>query len=273
MRGDTTVQNMSLGQREALIERCERVRAWNYSVRADGLKRAGTTGRTADAQSFGRAQVWCVGDHARVHLLDGATVDQLPGIERWLSERGVSGGIDVLPIDASPSVVSVLRGRGYRFVRSLPLLIQALDEPASRPLGPCVVVEVDVEDPEFVETYLAGYEVPAVQRAELGADDVVRWRAESARCFLARLDGRPIAAATLVVHDKIARLANCVTLPEARSRGAQAALIAARLQCSRDLGIELAIADAQLDGPSYRNLTRAGFRLGAAIAQWRKPAA
>lgn len=97
-----------------------------------------------------------------------------------------------------------------------------------------------------------------------------RWQAEGARRFIARMGGEAIAAATLVTFDDIARLASCAALPHARGRGAQAALIGARLQLAADAGSELAISDARQGGGSLRNLARAGFAVCAQITQWRR---
>jgi hypothetical protein len=134
------------------------------------------------------------------------------------------------------------------------------------------VQELDGESGEFRETFLAGYEVPISELGNASTLFEERWRAEGARRFIARLDGKPVAAATLVVFDGVARFANCATLPHARNLGAQSGLIRARLRCAVALGLKLAIADARQGGASIRNLARAGFGICAHITQWQKSA-
>jgi ribosomal protein S18 acetylase RimI-like enzyme len=99
-----------------------------------------------------------------------------------------------------------------------------------------------------------------------------RWHTERARRFLARIGGKPVAAATLVVIDGIARLANAATLPEARGMGAQAALIRTRLRAAAEAGLAVATSDARQGGGSLRNLARAGFTVCAQITQWSRSA-
>src|SRR5262249_3425036 len=134
------------------------------------------------------------------------------------------------------------------------------------------VEELDGESSEFRDTFLAGYEVPANDLANAKTLFEERWRAEGARRFIACINGQTIAAATLVVFDGVARLANCATLPHSRNLGAQSALIRARLRCAATLGLKLAISDARQGGGSIRNLARAGFGICAHITQWQKRA-
>ena len=55
------------------------------------------------------------------------------------------------------------------------------------------------------------------------------------------------------------------TLPERRGRGAQSALIAARIEAARGAGCTVVVTETGVpvdgdEGPSYRNLRRAGFQ-------------
>ena len=51
-----------------------------------------------------------------------------------------------------------------------------------------------------------------------------------AHLYLAELEGRPIAAATLYMHEGVALMGGASTIPSARGRGAQLALLERRLQ-------------------------------------------
>jgi hypothetical protein len=260
----------SLPGTDEFIERCERMRAWNYVVRAAAQAGMAPPVEAAGTARFGGARIWFTGDRARVHLLSEASLDQLPAIEAWLEERKLAALFDVLPIVACRPVTLALCGAGYRLVAWQPLLYQMLPTPTEAAHAGLEVHEVDGDNTEFRNAFIAGYELP--EHEVEGAAPILeeRWRAEGARRFVARIDGRAVAAATLVVFDGIARLANCATLPQARNRGAQAALIHARLRCASDAGATLAIADARQGGVSLRNLARAGFAVCAHITQWRK---
>ncbi|NMO51746.1 GNAT family N-acetyltransferase [Actinoplanes sp. TBRC 11911] len=75
-----------------------------------------------------------------------------------------------------------------------------------------------------------------------------------------------VAAAHLFVHDGIAALNSAVTAPTHRRRGAQSALIAARIGKARELGCRRVVAETHeaLGGrvnSSTRNLLRVGMRV------------
>jgi GNAT superfamily N-acetyltransferase len=82
---------------------------------------------------------------------------------------------------------------------------------------------------------------------------------------LAAYDGDvPVAVAALFVLGRAAWLGSAGTLPEHRGRGAQSALLAARISLGRELGLETLTTETgeQLPGrpsASYRNILRAGF--------------
>lgn len=109
----------------------------------------------------------------------------------------------------------------------------------------------------FLDLLDAGY---AASR-EIG--DLIR--AEHAhpmvRGFIASRNDKPLAAAAMSVHPTGAVFGGASTLSAARGTGAQAALLAHRLQQARALGIPLATATAAPGAPSIRNLSRLGFTI------------
>ena len=78
--------------------------------------------------------------------------------------------------------------------------------------------------------------------------------------FLAELDGRPVGAASLHVHARTGWLRGAVVEPQARGRGIQRALIAARVKHAIEKGCDLIGSWAEPDGPSGANLERMGMR-------------
>jgi hypothetical protein len=88
--------------------------------------------------------------------------------------------------------------------------------------------------------------------------------------FLAELDGRPIATAALVVQDDVALLAGASTIPDGRRRGAQNALLAARLQYAAARACDVAMMGALPGSGSQRNAERHGFRIAYTRIKWRR---
>jgi hypothetical protein len=266
----TSADASGLPGTDEFILRCERVRARNYALRAESQAALSPPVEAAGVASFGGALAWFAGKRTRVNLLDASSLAQLPAIEAWFGAQGLTPEFDVLPIVACRPVVQALGERGYRLVAWQPLLHRSLSQAIEAPRGAVDIEERPAEDSVFLDTFMHGYEIPHVDHAGGARIMQARWRIEGARCFLARIGGKPVAAATLVEIDGIARLANAATLPESRGLGAQSALIRTRLRAAAHAGLSLATADARQGGGSLRNLARAGFTVCAQITQWRK---
>jgi hypothetical protein len=115
----------------------------------------------------------------------------------------------------------------------------------------------------FGEVAAAGFGMPPPFRAWLAATvGRANWRH-----YLA-WDGRvPVAGAALFVHGDVGWLGVASTLPVARRRGAQSALMARRIDDGRALGCRWFVTETGEDtpsrpNPSFRNMLRAGFTLG-----------
>jgi hypothetical protein len=78
--------------------------------------------------------------------------------------------------------------------------------------------------------------------------------------YLAYVDGVPAAAAAMFAFDGVADCFVASTLPEARGRGAQTALIQRRLADGAATGCTLATAQSVVTNASPRNFARQGFR-------------
>ncbi|MBK8911533.1 MAG: GNAT family N-acetyltransferase [Chlorobi bacterium] len=83
--------------------------------------------------------------------------------------------------------------------------------------------------------------------------------------YLAFDDEAPIGAAAMFVRDGIAWFGIAATLPSCRGRGGQSALVAQRINDAVALGCRHLVAETSGElhppNPSFRNMTRAGFRL------------
>jgi GNAT superfamily N-acetyltransferase len=95
-------------------------------------------------------------------------------------------------------------------------------------------------------------------------------RRAGAPSFLAELEGRPVATGALSICEGVALLAGASTVPEARRRGAQLALLDARLAYASERGCDLAMLCAQPGSGSQRNAERHGFRIAYTRIKWRQ---
>jgi len=83
----------------------------------------------------------------------------------------------------------------------------------------------------------------------------------TATCFLALLDGEPVGGGAMATHKGLASFFSASTRPALRGRGAQTALLHARLSAAVTAGCDLAMVHTTPGTASQRNVERAGFQL------------
>ncbi|MBC7804554.1 MAG: GNAT family N-acetyltransferase, partial [Akkermansiaceae bacterium] len=169
-------------------------------------------------------------------LFDPVTPGVLDEIEHYFAARGAPVIHEVCPL-AGVALAALLHERGYLPVEFTSVMYRPIhadtghaqthggSEVTVRVTGPA---EADV----WADTSAGGWgAVPGASEflRDIGAINAAR---EDAVCFLAEMGGKPIAAAALCVSsgEGVAQMAGACTLPGARRRGAQLALLAARMR-------------------------------------------
>jgi GNAT superfamily N-acetyltransferase len=127
---------------------------------------------------------------------------------------------------------------------------------------------------EFARIVRDAYALPAtidpVVAAAVGSDG---WT-----CWLALAGDEPAGAAALFVHDGAGYLGYASTAAGHRGKGAQSALLAARIGRARELGCDAVFTETGEKRPdrpsnSYRNIMRAGFEELGVVTNWLGPPA
>ena len=132
----------------------------------------------------------------------------------------------------------------------------AIPQPSDLRAGPVGLDEVD----EWVRVLLDGFGMPH------SLADMMTAGIDGGLQPFAVWDGeKMVAAADLYVHHGVGSLNATATLPTHRNRGAQTALIAARIRAAGKAGCrwlvaETAVAEHGTSSPSFRNLKRAGLQ-------------
>lgn len=120
----------------------------------------------------------------------------------------------------------------------------------------------------FARIVRISYDLPRRVEPTIAAVPGRRWH-----CWIA-LDGdEPAGVAALFAADGAAYLGLAGTLPEHRGKGAQNALLAARIRHAADLGCDVVVTETgerRDDRPSnsYRNILRAAFTEVGVTANW-----
>lgn len=223
---------------------------------------AGLSARTAEV---GRALCLRLDDASEVTMfnrvlglgLDApATEEQLDGALAFLD--GVHAYVTVAPDAEPPELQGWLAERRHvpdhgwtKFSRP------TADPPEAR-----TELRVErVEDGEpFAEAAVHGFGEPLVSREWLAALAT----AGGWQCYVAFDGAEPVGAGALFVAGELGWVGIGATKPEHRGKGAQSALLAARIAAAADAGCSVVVTEtgAPVDGVpggSYRNIVRAGF--------------
>jgi hypothetical protein len=204
-------------------------------------------------------------------LVAPPSVDILDAIERFFDERHAPVCHEVCPL-ADSSHLELLGGRRYRPIELSTVLFREASEvsPAS-PVVNRVAVRIVAHDESslWARTFADGW------RDQAGVSDLIEplARVSALRSgvglFLVEEEGRAIAAGSLSMTGGVALLSGASTVPAARGRGAQSALMAARLSHAAKQGCDIAMVVALPGSGSQRNAERNGFRIAYTRTKWR----
>jgi len=205
-------------------------------------------------------------------MFQAPTADDFDRLERFFFERGAPADHEVSP-QTDPTTLALLTERGYRPIEFTSVMY--LPVPSAYPtnvgLDPRLRTRViqSGEEDAWASVSARGWgEYPELREFLLGMGQVIA-SSQGALVFLAEWDDIPIGTAVLWCHDGVALLGGASTVPEARRRGAQRALLAARLAHAADAGCDLAMMCAQPGSASQRNAERQGFRIAYTRTKWR----
>jgi GNAT superfamily N-acetyltransferase len=202
-------------------------------------------------------------------LFQTPAADDFAALEAFFVERGAPVYHEVSPL-ADPEALALLNARGYQPVELTSVMYRVLGDLQERRAADVTVRRAGPEDNEACARAMAEgwrqagyadfiYDMGRVYAASEGMD-----------LFLAEIDGRAIATGVLSIHEGVAHLAGAATVPDGRRRGAQNALLDARLQFAAGRGCDLALIGAAPGSGSQRNAERNGFRIAYTRIKWQK---
>jgi hypothetical protein len=207
----------------------------------------------------------------RLGLAAPATAADLETIERFFRERGAPVNHEVSPL-ADAGLPTLLTGRGYRPTEFTSVMYRPIDRGVRFADARNPAIRVRRIGPEEGERWAraaadgwSGH--PGLVDFMLDAGRIITSR-EDVAPFIAELDGRPIAAGAMSLHQGVALLAGASTIPDARRQGAQLALLESRLRFAAEQGCDLAMIGALPGSASQRNAERRGFRIAYTRIKW-----
>lgn len=177
-----------------------------------------------------------------------------------------------LSVLADPSVGGVLTDRGYRLHGFEHVFGLALDGGRTEPVQRNVSIDVarddqlsswlDIAVEAFVNLDGTGSVADdALPREQLADAISEAMNAPGFIRYLARIDGEAVGEAAMRIDGDLAQIAGAGTLPHARGKGVQKALVQRRLGDARRAGCTLAVVTTAPGTRSQDNVMRRGFEL------------
>jgi GNAT superfamily N-acetyltransferase len=199
-------------------------------------------------------------------LAGPVTAAELDAMEAHLCPGGLSTRqLEICPF-VDPTLPALLAARGYRvnewqllWTRAIP---SAPIEPPERPELALHVRRVQTGEEEiFLRVVLAGF----LESEDVPADALALMRptafAVDHELYLAFAGDEPIGGGALAWSGGVALVNGSGVRPAFRRRGAQGALLRARLERARELGCEIACSSTLPGTASRRNMERHGFQV------------
>lgn len=194
------------------------------------------------------------------------TLHHLDDIERLYAQHGLTPTFEIVPSRHTERLGLALQDRGYAMLQ-FHAGLYGRPELVARVQG--VEVEEVPFDAHFAELYVASWQEPQPQTVRLG---IMHWaHNQSWRFYRASVDGKAAGVAILDIRSRTALLGSAATLPEARGRRVQAALIARRIRDAAEAGCDLVVGGAYFGTTSMRNQQRAGLSIAFTRGIWGRP--
>lgn len=203
------------------------------------------------------------------NLISGLSEDnvtQLPAMLNEYAKRGILPQVSVWATHQTPPILAALFDLGFAAQRHSSTLYAVPHSLQAESAAGVTVSELSAGEAteSFNSVLNAGYGfTDPNQRRLLCCENEVA----GLRRYLGWVDGSPAAAAALSVDDDIAYLAGAATIPAARGRGAQTALIRRRLNDAA-ISCQLVTVTTAVGSRSQRNLEQSGFRLAQIKTVW-----
>jgi GNAT superfamily N-acetyltransferase len=166
--------------------------------------------------------------------------------------------------------LAILGDRGYRPIELTTVLTRSIDAPLSQSAPSDVLVRPITigENKAWADASAEGWSEQPMLGDFMREMGIVMTSARNVTGFVAEIDGVIAATGALAMHEGVAMFAGASTIPAFRGRGAQNALLQARLRMAAEHGCEIAAMGAQPGSASQRNAERQGFRVAYTRTKW-----
>lgn len=205
-------------------------------------------------------------------VFEEITNKHLEEIEAFFKKHDAPVFHEVSPM-ADASLLSLLNERGYQPIELTSVMFQPISPKTFPELPVNSHIKTRVIDESEVNIWAKTSADAWGTEMEGLADFMFKFGQISAQCdgglpFVAELEGNLISTGMLFIYDDVAVLAGASTLFEARRKGAQTALLDARLRFAIEHGCNFAMMCASPGTQSQKNAQKNGFQIAYTRTKW-----
>ena len=202
----------------------------------------------------------------------GQPADAVRRVVEFFDAHGVAARLRIVPDGFTAQQGDTLAALGLRHVGFHTIMWAPLPVPVD-PLESADIREVSTlaEMDTHIDIQLSVYGVPPDVIDRLRPLRRTWLDSAGRRFYLAYVDGRPAAEASLYCRGDLAYLESAGTLPTQRGRGLHHALIARRIADATKLGCRIIIGGADFENVSRSNQMAGGLAVAYTAAIWRQP--
>jgi len=206
---------------------------------------------------------------ARVVGLRAGHERHIAPLAEWYRDHDVKPTFEMVPGHYDVGLGRELRRCGFfqsgfhaSLVAQLPAPAAAAGQYTVEPVTSATMME------DYLEAYVAGWAISAKDQPLFKAN-VRPWLQQPGwSLYCVRVAGKPAAAATLFMHERVGYLADATTAPSFRRQGLQLALVHRRMADAGTGNADLIVGGAAPFSSSHRNMERAGLRVQFMRALW-----
>jgi GNAT superfamily N-acetyltransferase len=228
-----------------------------------------------EVRRFGRAtatiarKIPLVEWYNRVVGLEQQDARQIRELLAFYRAHGIRGRFEIGPAELTSALAVALASERVgleRFESTLyaPIEARLAPPPSALEVRPSPLDELE----RYLEIWARGFGLPDFLWPDEKRIRAAWFTVPGFQRYVALDRGVPIACSALYVHGDVAYLCMSATLPEARGRGAQSALIARRWRDAAERGCRTVITQTAYGGTSQNNMERAGMRLAHTFGIW-----
>lgn len=206
------------------------------------------------------------------NTVKGLSKEAIPFLNQILDffkEKEIPCRIELTPTHASSEVYTSLTERGF-YQSGFHTLLYGSTKANYAAVSETIMIR-ELEDHEFDrfgDIYVRGFGMPSFLKEDITRNNQVLYGLPNWRFLGAMVEGELVGVAVLYTNGECADLAAAATVPEARNRGVQSALLAERFKLAGSLGCDYIIGQAQFGSASQRNMQRAGMNIAYTKAIW-----